>query len=146
MQIITELRAKIDRLFSDLDKTADFMHQSIIESEIRDAQKELALAGKFVTGGTPVDEKHVIGYEPCVATYHPGGEKTYSDTDFKVKLNPDVVTTSEASDPCGGCEECYTNGMPGFCTSPVTVTGYYYNDHRIYGDLETGFYLSVSSM
>lgn len=145
MKTIIELQSKIDRLFADLDRTHDFLHYELIESEIRDVQKQLALAGKFVCGDDdiPVDETHVLGFNPSVEIHHADGTKTYSKRNFVVLLSPEAVTVSRVQDPCGSCEECWSNGMPGWCTNTQTATGYFYNGTRIYGDPESGFHLKI---
>jgi hypothetical protein len=38
------------------------------------------------------------------------------------------IVKAEVREACGQCEECYSNGMPHYCESPVHVTAHYYRE------------------
>ena len=148
MTTIQELQNKAAELFAELDMTQDFLREEIISSEISEINRTLKVFDTLgVNADVPVAASDVVALEPTVEVHHGDGRKTYSKTSFLVKLAPESVLTDRVADPCGQCEECWTNGTPEWCTSQVMVTAYYYKQihdtRRIWGDPTNGFYLRV---
>ena len=148
MTTIQELQTKVVQLSAELDATYDNLREEIISAELREINRLLKVFDNLkINADVPVAVSDVVSLEPNVEIHHSDGRKTYSKTSFLVKLVPESVLTDRVGDPCGQCEECWTNGMPEWCTSRVMVTAYYYQQildtRRIWGEPTNGFYLRV---
>lgn len=148
MTTIQELQNKVVQLSAELDATHDNLREDIIYAELREVNRLLDTSLHMgINDKIKVQLSDIVSLEPNVEIHHGDGRKTYSKTSFLVKLVPESVLTDRVGDPCGQCEECWTNGMPEWCTSRVMVTAYYYQQiqdtRRIWGDPTDGFYLRV---
>ena len=148
MTTIQELQNKVKELSAELDSTNDNLREDIISAELREINRLLKVFDNLsVNADTPIEASDIHSLEPTVEIHHGDGRKTYSKTNYLVMLAPESVLTDRVRDSCGQCEECWTNGMPEWCTSRVMATAYYYrhiqDTHRIWGDTTNGFYLRV---
>lgn len=148
MTTIQDLQNKVVALTNELDATYDNFREDILYSELREVNHLLDASLRMaINDTTRVLQSDLVTFKPTVQVHHADGREELSKTSFLVKLRPEVVVAGDAIDPCGSCEECWTNGMPQYCMNPQRVPAWYYQkvdeQHRIYGDPENGFYLSV---